>query len=166
MAHQGGALAQAPGGATLEYQVKAAYLYNFVSFTEWPPAALGAPSSPLRICVAGENPFGETLENTVKGESVQGHPLTVERLVRIDAAPQCHVVFVSRTGSARGAELLRTVDGAVLTIGESDDFLKSGGMVKFVVDQGHVRFDVNRSLAEQRGLKFSSRLLRIARSVN
>ena len=152
-------------GSPIESQVKAAYILNFVSLTEWPASALGPASNPFRICVAGSDPFRTVLEQTVNGESVQGHPLVVERVTR-DVAATCQVLFVAASDAAQTAELLRTLGTApVLTIGEADAFLKDGGVVRFITDQGHVRFDVNRRTAEQHGLTLSSRLLRVARSV-
>jgi hypothetical protein len=156
---------QMPAGSPVEYQVKAAYILNFVNLTEWPAAALGAPSNPFRICVSGTSPLRSVLEDTIKGESVHGHPLLVERLMR-ESAQACHVVFVPASDNAQTAELLRALGpAAVLTIGETDGFLRAGGVVRFLVDQGHVRFDVNRRSAERHGLTLSSRLLRVARSV-
>lgn len=149
----------------LESQVKAAYILNFVNLTDWPAAALGPASNPFRICVAGSDPFRHVLEQTVRGESMQGHPLVVERVTR-ESAATCQVLFVAASDGAHTAELLRALGTApVLTIGEADAFLKGGGVVRFVTDQGHVRFDVNRRTAEQHGLTLSSRLLRVARSV-
>jgi hypothetical protein len=158
--------AQAPRG-TLEDQVKAAYIYNFVAFTEWPATAFSDPAAPLRICLAGDEAFGATLESTVRGERVLGHPVTVEPLSGLDHVVQCHVLFIGRAPAARATELIKAADDSpVLTIGESSTFLKSGGIVNFVSEAGHVRFDVNRSRFEAQGLRLSSRLLKLARSVN
>jgi hypothetical protein len=152
-------------GTTLEYQVKAAFIFNFISFTQWPASALGPPSSPLRICVAGDDPFRGALESTVSGERILDHPIAVEHL-RGSAAGRCHVLFVAAADAARVPELLRDVGSSpILTIGESDQFLRSGGVVNLVVDEGHVRFDVSQKAAVAHGLTLSSRLLRVARSV-
>ncbi len=161
-----GTAARAQTGATLEYQVKAAYVLNFLSFTQWPARAFSGAGVPLRICLAGGDPFGGTLDSTVKGETISGHPVVVERLAATQPARECHALFVSAGQTAQAGDLLRAVDGApVLTIGESGSFLRSGGMVNLVIDGGNVRFDVNRQQAEKMGLTFSSRLLRLARSV-
>jgi hypothetical protein len=160
------ALQQQPSvGSPLEYQVKAAYILNLVNLTEWPAAALGPSSNPFRVCVLGADSFRSVMENTVRGESVHGHPVVVERSTG-DPDQNCQVLFVSTRNADAAAELLRTLGPApVLTIGEADGFLRAGGVVRFVVDQGHVRFDVNRVTAEHHGLTLSSRLLRVARSV-
>jgi hypothetical protein len=152
-------------GSPLESQVKAAYVLNFINLTEWPAAALGPASAPFRVCLAGTSQLRTALEDTVKGESVHGHPVVVDRLTS-EAAPMCQVIFVPASDAAQVPDLMRAVGpAAVLFIGETDAFLRAGGAVRFVVDQGHVRFDVNRRSAEQRGLTLSSRLLRVARSV-
>lgn len=161
---QRGIAPQPPPGANLEYQVKAAYILNFLSFVEWPDTAFETASTPFRLCVVGSDPFGGALEGTMKGESFQGHAVVVERVAPGEAAPPCQLLFVP--ASAEAADLLRTtVSAPILTIGESDGFLRNGGVVAFVIEQGHVRFDVNRASAERRGLKLSSRLLRVARNV-
>ena len=163
---QSAAPAAGVGGTPLEYEVKAAFIFNFVNFVEWPASALGAPASPFRICLAGPDPFKGALDDTIKGENIQGHPLVVERLEQFDEAVRCQVLYVPDTDTGVMARALRPVASLpVLTIGESDAFLRGGGVVSFVVDQGHVRFDVNRRSAQERGLNLSSRLLRVARNV-
>lgn len=142
----------------LEYQVKAAYLYNFVKFIEWPPRAV---SETLTICTAGRNPFGNELDDIVRGESIDGHAIAA----RVVPAPQaaCNVVFVPRDVNA--GEYLRAVRTApVLTVGESDDFIAQGGIINFVRDAGMIRFEIDQTAAMRAGLQISSRLLRLARA--
>lgn len=141
----------------LEYQVKAAYLYNFVKFVEWPAGAIGGP---LTICIAGRDPFAGALDDIVRGESIDGHPIAA-RLVQ---APQadCNVVFVP--GDVTPGEYLRATRTApVLTVGESPDFIAQGGIVNFVRDAGMIRFEIDQDAATRAGLHISSRLLRLAR---
>ena len=160
------ALASSASPASLEYQVKAAFLYNFVSFTEWPAVAFESSSSPLRICMLGNDPFAGQLDAIVTGESVVGHALVVERLLRPPESRRCHVLFISREETFRTADVMRELGTApVLTVGESVRFWRDGGLVNFVLDAGHVRFDVNQKSAQQRRLVFSSKLLNVARSV-
>ena len=157
--------AQPAAASPLEYQVKAAYILNFINLTEWPPAALGSATAPFRVCLSGTGQLRAALEDTVKGESVHGHQVVVDRLTS-ETAPTCQVIYVPASDAAQMPDLMRAVgSAAVLFIGETDAFLRAGGVVRFVVDQGHVRFDVNRRSAEQRGLTLSSRLLRVARRV-
>ena len=144
--------------ASFEYRVKAAYLFNFTKFVEWPDEAL-APGAPITICVAGPSPFGAALQETIRGESVNGHPLETRGARPADG---CHVVFVPRgADAAAGLRPFRT--HAALTVGESDTFLHDGGMVNFVLEAGRVRFEINPEPAERAGIRISSRLLRLAR---
>ncbi len=147
--------------ASLEYQVKAAYLFNFTKFVEWPAAAL-PDGEPLTICVAGENPFGPTLDATIRGESVNGRPLQA-RAAQPPAG--CHVVFVPR-GVDAAAALRPFRSLPALTVGESDGFLRRGGMINFVIDDGRVRFEINQEAAERAHVRISSRLLRLARPID
>ena len=125
--------------ASLEYQVKAAYLYNFVKFIEWPAVPR---SGALTICTAGGNPFGAALDDIVRGESIDGRAIATRTI----EAPQsgCDVVFVPRGVPA--AEYLRAARTApVLTVGESPDFIAQGGIVNFVRDAGMIRFEIDRA---------------------
>jgi hypothetical protein len=141
----------------LEYRVKAAYLFNFVKFVEWPAAAAAGP---LTICVAGRNVFGDVLADTVSGETLDGRPLAVRVILEPD--PGCHILFVPR-GAAVTAYLRSSRGLPMLTVGESPDFLAQGGLVNFVLEGGNVRFEIAVEAAERAGLRISSRLLRLAR---
>lgn len=142
----------------LEQRVKAAYLFNFTKFVEWPADAIAA-DSPLTICVAAPSPFGQTLDDTVRGELVNGHALAT-RVVRDPAG--CHVLFVP--GNVTSLPLLREARSKpILTVGESPDFLRDGGIVKFVMHEGKVKFEISPDAAARAHLRISSRLLRLAR---
>ena len=145
--------------ASLEYRVKAAYIYNFMKYVEWPDAALR--NGPLNICVAGRNPFGEALTETVAGERIGGQPVIVR--VILEPEPGCHVLFVPE-GSATTAYLRAARSAPVLTVGETPDFISQGGAIGFILDGGNVRFEIDQESAERQGLKVSSRLLRLART--
>jgi hypothetical protein len=150
----------------LEYEVKAAFLYNFIKFVEWPPESLAA-GEPFRVCLLGEDPFGGALERAVRGDDVGGRPIAVERVAIDGALAACHLVFVPRAHANRTAATVRAIgNGAVLMVGESDGFLQAGGAINLVVDGGHVRFDVAIPQAAARRLKISSKLLRVARNVS
>jgi len=153
------AVAPAEGQDTpLEYQVKAAYLYNFVKFVEWPA---GAVAGTLTICTAGRNPFGVALDAIVRGESIDGHAIAARQV----ATPQagCNVLFVP--GDVPAAEYLRAArDAPVLTVGESTNFIAQGGIISFVRDAGMIRFEIDQDAATRAGLQISSRLLRLART--
>jgi hypothetical protein len=149
-----------------EYDIKAAFLYNFAKFVEWPPDAFDAPGSPMTLCIVGKDPFGDTLDTLVRGETLQGRRMTVHRTRDLLEIRDCHIVFLSQGERSRQSEVLATVRGArILTVGESDGFLADGGIIRFVLHANRVRFEVNLASAERNGLKISSQLLRLARSV-
>jgi hypothetical protein len=155
--------AQAPD--TLENDVKAAFLFNFTKFIDWPPAAFQGPSDPLRLCIVADAVFIRSVDRIIEGETVRGRPL--RRVVpETSELARCHVLYVGRGESDRAGRLLSSVAGApVLTVGESPKFTAQGGAIEFVLVNDRVRFDVNRQAAERAGLTVSSKLLRVARHV-
>lgn len=166
-----GLLAAAGGRADaaddLESQVKAAFLYNFAKFVEWPADAFEGPTDPMTLCVAGDDPFGESLEGVVRGETLNGRPLIVHRTRELHEIRDCHVVFVPSSERGRQERILDVLrNRGVLTVGEADGFLNGGGIIRFVLEQNKVRFDINLQAAETSGLKLSSKLLRLARTVH
>jgi hypothetical protein len=148
-----------------EYEVKAAFLYNFARFVEWPPQAI--PSGrPLVIAVLGQDPFGSTLDAVLQGRTIRDHPLAVRRVARVEEADGAHVLFISRSEGDDVARILRRLEGSpVLTVGEEADFARQGGVVRFRVDEDRVGFEINVDSAERAGLKMSSQLLKLARIV-
>lgn len=149
----------------LEYPVKAAFLLNFAKFTEFPASSFERKSAPLSICVLGENPFGETLAQTVAQERAGGHPLEARSIVAPAEASACHIVFVPRAQTLQMPEVLAaTADRGVVTVGESRDFLAHGGTINLFLEEGRVRFSMRPERVERRGVRFSSHLLRLARS--
>jgi YfiR/HmsC-like len=144
---------------SLEYQVKAAYLLNFAKFVEWPA---DSRNGPITICVAGQNPFGGVLEETLRGEMVNDRPLAL-RLIQ-SADPACHIVFVPQ-GTPTVLSYLRPLrDAATLTVGEAPDFINQGGIINFVLEDGKVRFQIDPKAAGRTDLRISSHLLRLART--
>jgi hypothetical protein len=155
-----GARAPAAGAASLEYAVKASYLYKFAPFVEWPPRAFAAPDSPLRICVVGADPFGAMLADGVRGQQVDGHPMTVEHPDAAAGMAQCHILFVGKTVAP--ADLLRAVAGRpVLTVTDRSRGVV-GGMIEFTLVDGRVRFDIDDAAAAASGVQISSKLLQLA----
>jgi hypothetical protein len=154
------------GGAdeSLEYQVKAAFLLNFIKFTEWPPSAFTASDSPISICILGADPFGDALDQVIAGESVNGKKVAVERLKRAPSAKACQVLFISKT-EKNIDKILPTLGPGVLTVGDEENFIRDGGMISFIIENRRVRFDINQTAAANAALKLSSKLLSVARSV-
>jgi hypothetical protein len=152
------------GQATLEYEVKAAFLLNFTKFVEWPPAIFADPGAPFAICVLGQDPFGRALDEVVAGETVAGHKLIVRRVPEASEPQGCQLVFVGEAGKDT-AKTLSSLPHGVLTVGEGDRFLHDGGMIAFVIENRRVRFDIHQSAALGADLKLSSKLLSVARTV-
>jgi hypothetical protein len=148
-----------------EYEVKAAYLYNFGKFVEWPAKATAADNF-FSICVLGEDPFGATFDSTIAGESIGGKKVVVKRIGRPQDALGCRILFISSSEQSRLKEIVATLDKAsVLTVSDIPQFARRGGMIQFVVDANRVRFEVNLTIAERAGLILSSQLLKVAISV-
>lgn len=146
-----------------EYDVKAAFLYNFTKFVEWPPQAFPPGSSQLKVCVLGDNPFGRSLESLITGEEVQGRKLQLWQMDILHSPDFCHVLFIGRSERRRIPAILMAVRGSpVLTVSETDGFLEKGGTINFKKQDGKVRFEINPGAAERGGLKMSSKLLRLA----
>ncbi len=151
---------------TEEYRVKAAFLFHFVQLVDWPVPAAGDENKPLTLCTIGQDSFGGDLEITFQGKSIGAHPLQIRHLKQSQEAAGCQVVFIgSRDRKQISSVLAALKDEAVLTVGESDDFAKEGGMIGFSMDKGKVRFDINVDAAASVKLKISSRLLLLAKSV-
>ncbi|HEY9509510.1 MAG TPA: YfiR family protein [Verrucomicrobiae bacterium] len=146
-----------------EYQLKAAFLFNFAKFVDWPPAAFTNSTAPFVIGVLGQDPFGKDLENTVRNKSIGGHAIVARAVASIPDARQCQILFVSNSESKRLREILDGLRGAsVLTVGENEKFFVAGGMVNFVVEGRKIRFQINDAAAKAAGLKISSKLLSLA----
>jgi hypothetical protein len=161
LASSGGAGAAAQ--RTLEYEVKAAFLANFLKFVVWPRPVLGPPAEPFRVCVFGADPFGAVLDRTLRGGDVDGHLIVAERVRDEADLTRCRVLFVPQADNGRAARLIRTARPGLLTVGESGTFLRDGGNINFVIEGEHVRFDINLDTAAANGLTVSSKLIRVAR---
>ena len=148
-----------------EYKVKAAFLYNFARFVEWPAHAFKGPEDPLAICILGPDPFHGTLAQAVQGKTVEGRPFEVHQ-VSSDDACTCHILFVAASGRKRLAASVDSLRGVgVLTIGESPGFAQEGGIINLKLESGKVRFEVNVEAAERAQLRISSKLLSLAEIV-
>jgi hypothetical protein len=147
-----------------EYRLKAAFMYQFPQFVEWPSAAL-QESRNVQFCVVEPNPFGSELQHLIQGESLNGRPLAVKEIFGADELAGCHVLFVStRSGDASGV-LKSTAGRPVLTIGEADGFLDGGGIIAMKIVDGKVRFEIHAANAQKAGLRISSQLLSLASAV-
>lgn len=149
-----------------EREVKAVFLFNFAQFVDWPEDAFSGPEAPIVIGVLGIDPFGQLLDDVIKGETVKGRSLVVARFRRVEDLKACHVLFISPSETARYAQILTALDNQpTLTVGETENFT-ARGMVRFLPQQNRVRLEVNVERVKAAGLSISSNLLRAARIVS
>jgi len=156
----------APAQVINEYQVKAAFIYNFAKFVEWPPQAFKNPADPITICVLGQNPFDRLLEEAVSGKTVQGRTFIVRQLSGEPPATGCQILFVSSSEQKRLHAILGGIKTiGVLTVGETETFASEGGVINFTIEAGRVGLQVNVEAAEHAKLRISSKLLSLAQIV-
>lgn len=147
-----------------EYEVKAAFLYNFARFAVWPASAFSGADAPVSLCIAGGNPFGAAL-GALQGKPVGDRRVEV-REVPVERVAGCHIMFLARPVQSRVAEVSDAAAGRyVLTVGDSDGFAARGGAVNLVVEDDRVRFEVNLAALKRSGVSLSSQVLRLARIV-
>ncbi len=149
-----------------EYQIKAAFLYNFTKFVEWPADRFADDSAPIILCVFGKDPFGATLEDTVTGKTVKGRHIDIRRIDNIDDLDACHVLFVGLSEPERLRQIVASSHGAnVLTVGDMDDFVEFGGVISLIKRANKIRFEINLVAAKQARLKLDLKLVTLASSV-
>ena len=146
-----------------EYQIKAAFLFRFAMFVEWPERAFASRTSPFVIAVLGENPFHDDLSKTVQNKKIDDHPLLVKEVRLPMEATNCHLLFISASEKKRLPEILDSLKGtSVLTVSEMERFTETGGMINFVLKGANIRFQINKDAATAAGLKISSKLMIVA----
>jgi hypothetical protein len=149
-----------------EYVIKAAYLYNFAMFVEWPQDAFANAEAPLVIGVLGADPFGGALERIVEGKRINKRRIVIQRVQSVQEARRCQILFVSVDDDPRVPELTGRLEGAsVLLVGESETMIGRGGSISFNVRDNKVGYDVNLDAARKARLTISSKLLNLARAV-
>ena len=149
-----------------EYQVKAAYLYNFGRFIKWPAGVAAGKGDSFPVCVLGRDPFGPILDSTLAGEALEGKPVVIRRIAKEQDATDCRILFVSSTEERHLKEILAATDQAgVLTVSDIPGFSRRGGMIQFVMEGDRVRFEINLATAESARLVLSSELLKVAAAV-
>jgi hypothetical protein len=149
-----------PAQAVNEYEVKAAFLFNFTRFVDWPP---GSGSGPFCIGIAGADPFGGALEEAVKGRSAGGHAIAVKHFKPGEESAACEIVFISGADARKMRVALgRLQHAAVLTVGEGPGFCHSGGVIAFQIEDNKVRLEINPEAAQRARLQISSKLLSLA----
>jgi len=149
-----------------DYQVKAAYFYNFAKFVQWPEREFADPAMPIRFCILRDRLFETELSRIAKGKAIAGHAIEVTPVENVEQSRQCHALFVNSAQQRQTRHFLETLRGSsVLTVGETEDFLQDGGMIAFVLEKDRVQFVVNRKAATEAGLYMSSKMLNLAKRV-
>ena len=164
-----GLLAMVPLGTqaqSKEYEIKAAFLFNFAQFVDWPATTFTNTDMPFAIGILGSDPFGPALEATVEGETIKNHRIIIERAQRIGDLKNCQLIFISKSKEKQFTEILSALDARpVLTISEIEGFAEHGGEINFYLEGSKVRFEVNPAAAKRVGLNVSSQLLSLGKIV-
>ena len=159
--------AQAQTETPSEYDVKAAFLYNFVKFVQFPPSSTPPAGTAIELCIYGDDPFGSALDKVIAGKSIDGHSLATRRVANASELKSCQVIFIAARDKSRVAELLESARGSsALLVGETAKFAEMGGHIQFTRDGSKVRFAINPDAAARSGLEISSKLLALASIVH
>ncbi|HEY1464170.1 MAG TPA: YfiR family protein [Terriglobales bacterium] len=157
---------QAQSSKVSDYDVKAAYLFNFGRFVEWPADAATDKRSAFTFCILGPDPFGPNLDRLLAGETISGKSLAVKRISNAQDSAGCQILFMSKEEEGRLSKIMETLNKeSVLTVSDIPEFSKHGGMIQFVVEENRVRFEVNLDATQRAGLTLSSDLLKVATAV-
>ncbi|MEM1448883.1 MAG: YfiR/HmsC family protein [Planctomycetota bacterium] len=152
--------------STDEYELKAAFLYNFARYTKWPDDAFETKKSPFVVAVVGEDLFGKHLEETFRKRTVRGRRIVIRRYEKAKDIKTAHILVLGKLGSEERKRCLKEVDGRpVLTVADTGGVEKSGAVLGFFVDKKRIRFEIAPSRVKEARLKMSSQLLRLARIV-
>ncbi len=165
---RGGLWARATGQEIklTEYGLKAIWVFNFTKYVEWPAEAWGEAKAPFVIGIMGNDPFGSSLGDLVKGETAKGHPIQIRHFKAGEDVSGCHLLFISRSESSRLKDILRSARGhSILTVGETEDFIKEGGMLNLELADRKICCDLNMLAANEAGLRPKPQLRPVLRSV-
>jgi len=151
---------------SLEYAVKATFLYKFAPFVEWPDSAFASPTSTFNLCLIGDDPFGGLVDQATVGQRIADRSIVVRHLSTVDGSSGCHIMFVAGSKAQSVAQMLDAVRGSsVLTVTDSATKVQAHGIIQFIIQNNRVRFDIDDNAAAQNHLTISSKLLDIARLV-
>jgi hypothetical protein len=149
-----------------EHELKAAFLYNFTKFVEWPSSSFRDANAPFVVAVAGNSPCTAELEKIAKERKINGRQMIIRRITTFDGAQDAQALFISASEDSRSKDWLAAMRGrSVLTIGESEFFCKQGGVINFLLEGEKIRFEINMDQAEAAGLKVSAQLQKLAKTV-
>lgn len=150
-----------------EYEVKAAYLYNFAIHVEWPEESFSGKDSPVFLAILGDDPCGKVLEKALQDKTAQGRPLAVARGKTLENLGDCHILFLPDSEKQNLAKALEALKGkSVLIVAESPGLARQGAVFNFFLESRKVRVEVNLEAAARNRLKIGAKLLKIARNVS
>jgi hypothetical protein len=151
-------------GPTREYQVKAAFIYNFTQFVQWPQNAFGSQNSPLVVAVVGDDPFDGALRDIMAQKTAYGHPITVLNFSSAGDIQKCHILFVPSSQDSSVKDIFARLDKQpVLVVGETDEFMADGGAIELFLEDGKMRFGIDPDVLDADGLRASAKLMKLAR---
>jgi hypothetical protein len=166
LSHTAATATWAQTNPSVEYQVKAAFLFNFARFIEWPPQAFLNEKTPITLCVFGSDPFGGALDEIIRGKTINKREVVARRTIELSELKTCQLVFVSSSEDKSLSEILNSLKGvSALVVGESEGFAEAGGGVQFFLEDNKLRFAVNIEALQRSKLTVSSKLLALARIV-
>jgi hypothetical protein len=151
---------------SIEYKIKAAYLYHFSKFTQWPDQIAFPEQDAFTLCIVGKDPFGSII-TPIENKTAHGLQIKLVYFSRVNSQlRQCNVVFIAKTKPKKVQSILKTLSGLnILTVGESTNFAVNGGIIGFIIDNGRVQFQINQSAAQTAQLRFDARLLKLGQHV-
>jgi len=159
------AASRAQSAKQREYEIKAAYLYNFIRYIDWPADTLPPAGGRIIIGIVGDNPFGAAID-PLNGKQIKGCTLAVKQIVDAKDLEQCQILFICASEKLRLAEIFGELkESKALTVGEIDGFAAKGGIINFIYERNKVRFEINPDTAKRAGLNVSSELLKLAKLV-
>jgi len=152
--------AEMSGKPVREYDLKAAFLFNFTHFVEWPADAFTNDDAPIVIGILGDDPFGPVLDKIVEGETIRNRKLVIKRSRQVEDLRDCQVLFISKSEKSRIGQILSDLDDtSIFTVGETEGFARHGGITNLFLQGNRIRFEINVAAAKRKGLKISAQLL-------
>ena len=156
----------APAFKPTEYQIKAAFLYQFAKFVQWPDSVFADSTKQIIIGILGEDPFGDDLDNTVRGKYIHGRQIQIKRYDRLDHLNDCQILFISDSETKNLTAIFNKLrHTSMLTVGDTENFGREGGIINFIRKENKIHFEINVNAAQAAGLKLSSKLLNLAKIV-
>ena len=146
-----------------EYQVKAAFIYQFINFIDWPPSSNFNNSPSINLCIIGDDPFGRAIDD-MRSETIKGKKPAIRRYASYEEARNCHIIFIPASEKYHAGQILKaTRKSTALTVGDMEEFAGKGAIISFFIEENKVRFIINTEAAKRSGLKISAKLLKLSK---